>query len=108
MKKPGSTSFMPRSCDPRVCYHMTMATYSLYSQIVRGTCGPSVTNPASVHCVLIRKCDRDIRGHLKAIGVSDSSLNKSRLLLAKAGQCIRNSISSLTDRKYCGRLSRKC
>ena len=82
-----------------------MATCS-YPQIVGGTCGPSVTNPAHVQCVLIRKCDKDIRGHLKAIGVSDSSLDEARLLLARAGQCIRNSILSL-DRKYCGRLSRK-
>ena len=53
-----------------------MATYSVYSQIVGGTCGPSVKNPAHVQCVL------------KAIGVSDSSLDKARLLLARAGQCI--------------------
>ena len=71
-----------------------MATCS-YSQIVDGTCvcGPSVTNPAHVRCVLIQKCDKDIRGHLKAIGVRDSSLDEARLLLARAGQCIRNSIS---------------
>jgi len=75
-----------------------MATCS-HPQIVGGTCGPSVMNPAYVQCVLIRKCDKDIRGHLKAIGVSDSSLDEARLLLARAGQCIRNSILSL-DRKY--------
>ena len=61
---------------------------SSYSEVVDGMCGPSVTNPAHVQCVLIRKCDKDIRGHLKAIGVSDSSLDKARLLLARAGQCI--------------------
>ena len=82
-----------------------MATCS-YSQIVGGTCGPSVTNPAHVQCVLIRKCDKDIQGDLKAIDVSDSSLDEASLLLARAGQCIRNSIFSL-DRKYCERLSRK-
>ena len=83
-----------------------MATCS-YSQIVGGTCGPIVTNPAHVQCVLIRKCDKDIRGHLKAIGVRDSSLeDEARLLLARGGQCIRNSIFSL-GREYCGRLSRK-
>ena len=75
-----------------------MATCS-YSQIVGGMCGPSVTNPAHVQCVLIGKCDKDIRGHLKAIGVSEA-----RLLLARAGQCIHNSIFSLIDQKYCGRL----
>ena len=57
-------------------------------------------------CVLIGKCGKDIRGHSKAIGVSDSSLDEARLLLAWAGQCFRNSIFSL-DLKYCGRLSRK-
>ena len=66
-----------------------MATCS-YSQIVGGTRGPSVTNPAHVHCVLIGKCDKDIRGHLKAIGVSNSSLDEARLLLARAGQCNRS------------------
>jgi len=64
-----------------------MATCS-YAQIVGGTCGPSVANPAHVQCVLIRKCDKDIRGHLKSIGVRDSSLDEARLLLARAGQCI--------------------
>jgi len=82
-----------------------MATCS-YPQIVGGTCGPSVTNPAHVQCVLIRKCDKDIQGDLKATDVSDSSVDEARLLLARAGQCIRNSIFSL-DRKYCRRLSRK-
>ena len=82
-----------------------MATCSHF-QIIVGMCGPSVTNPAHVQCVLIRKCDKDIRGDLKAIGVSDSSLDEARLLLARADQCIRNSIFSL-DRKYCERLSRK-
>ena len=42
---------------------------------------------------------QDIRVHLKAIGVSDSSLDEARLLLAWAGQCIRNSIFSL-DRNF--------
>ena len=71
-----------------------MATCS-YSQIFGGTCGPSITNPAHVQCVLIQKCDKDIWGHLKAIGVCDSSLNEAWLLLARAGQkCW----------KYCGRL----
>ena len=64
-----------------------MATCS-YFKIVDGMCGPSVTSPAHVQCVLIRKCDKDIRGHLKAIGASDSSLDAARLLLASAGQCI--------------------
>ena len=45
-------------------------------------CSPRVSNPAHVQCVLIGKCDKDIRGHLKAIGVSDSSLDEVRLLLA--------------------------
>ena len=63
------------------------------SQIVNGMRCPSVTNPAHVQCVLIQKCDKDIPGHLKTIGVSDSSLDEARLLLARAGQCIRNSIS---------------
>ena len=65
-----------------------MATCS-YSEIVGGMCGPSVTNPAHVQCVLMRKCEKDIRGHLKAIDVSDSSLDEARLLLARAGQCFR-------------------
>jgi len=82
-----------------------MATCSYY-QIVGGTCGPSVTNPGHVQCVLIRKCDKDIQSDLKAIDVSDSSLDEARLLLARAGQCIRNSVFSL-DRKYRERLSRK-
>lgn len=64
-----------------------MATCS-YSQIVGGMCGPSVSNPAHVNCVLIEDCKKDIRGHLKACNVRDSSLNEARLLLARAGQCI--------------------
>ena len=64
-----------------------MATCS-YSQIVGGTCGPSVSNPANVQCVLIEECDKDIRGHLKAINVRDSSLNEVKLLLARAGRCV--------------------
>jgi len=75
-----------------------MATIS-YSEIVGGKCGPSVTNPAHVQYVLIRKCGKDILGHLKAIGVRDSSLDEAfRQLLARAGQCVCNSIFSL-DRK---------
>ena len=42
------------------------------------------------HMFNVRKCDKDIRGHLKAIGVSDSSLDEARLLLVRAGQCICN------------------
>ena len=36
-----------------------MATCS-YSEIVGGMCGPSVTNPAHVQCVLMRKCDTKV------------------------------------------------
>ena len=64
-----------------------MATCS-YSQIVGGTCGPSVSNPVNVQGVLIEECDKDIRGHLKAINVRDSSLNEVKLLLARAGRCV--------------------
>ena len=56
-----------------------------YSQIVGGQCGPSVSNPANVQCVLIGNCGKDIRGHLKANQVRDSSLDEARLLLARAG-----------------------
>ena len=57
-----------------------------YSEFVGGACGPSVTNPANVQCILIGKCEKDIGGHLRALQVRDSSLDSERrLLLARAG-----------------------
>ena len=59
-----------------------------YSQFVGGVCGPSITNPANVQCILIGQCDKDIQGHLKTLQVRDSSLNSEAiLLLARAGKC---------------------
>ena len=49
-----------------------MATFS-YSKLVGGPCGPSVSNPANVHCALIGECHKDIQGHLKLTIVKDSS-----------------------------------
>ena len=57
-----------------------------YGQIVGGTCGCSTDNPANVNSVVIAKCTKDIRGHLRSPDVRDASVHsESNLLLARAG-----------------------
>ncbi|XP_068689572.1 uncharacterized protein [Montipora foliosa] len=57
-----------------------------YGQIVGGTCGPSVDNPANVKSVMLAKCKKPIQGHLRAYNVRDAGLDsESKLLLARAG-----------------------
>ena len=59
----------------------------LYSEFVGGICGPSSDNPENVQCVIIAKCDKDIKAHLRSYKVLDSSLHtEARLLLARAGK----------------------
>ena len=53
-----------------------MATCS-YSKLVGGACGPSVSNPANVECVLIGECGKDIQGHLKLIPANSHALGVS-------------------------------
>ena len=58
-----------------------------YSEFVGGICGLSSDNPANVQCVIIAKCDKDIKAHLRSYKVLDSSLDtEARLLLAQAGK----------------------
>lgn len=57
-----------------------------YGQIAGGTCGCSVDNPAKATSVVIAKCTKDIRGHLRSQNVRDASVDsESKLLLARAG-----------------------
>jgi len=57
-----------------------------YGQIAGGTCGCSMDNPAKVTSVVIAKCTKDIRGHLRSQNVRDASVDsESKLLLARAG-----------------------
>ena len=57
-----------------------------YGQIAGGTCGCSVDNPANVKSIVIAKCTKDIRGHLRSLKVRDASVrSESTLLLARAG-----------------------
>ena len=56
-----------------------------YGQIAGGTCC-SAENPANVKSVVIAKCTKDIRGHLRSHDVRDASVHsESNLLLARAG-----------------------
>ena len=49
-------------------------------EIVGGVCGPSVSNPANAQCILIGKGDKDIRGHLKALGY------RGKIIVSKSSQ----------------------
>ena len=58
-----------------------------YSEFVGGICGPSSDNAANVQCVIIAKCDKDIKAHMRSYKVLDSSLDtEAGLLLAHAGE----------------------
>ena len=58
-----------------------------YSKYVGGDCGASPERPATDQVVRIGDCSKDIKGHLKTCGVSESALNsEARLLLARAGK----------------------
>ena len=58
-----------------------------YSEFVGGICGPSSDNPANVQCVIIAKCDKDIKAHMRSYKVLDSSLDtEAGLLFARAGE----------------------
>lgn len=60
-----------------------------YSNNVDGPCGASLCSPADLECVPIQNCKRDIRGHLRALDIRDSSLKtESDLLLARAGKIL--------------------
>jgi hypothetical protein len=58
-----------------------------YSTHVQGPCGAAPSNPANLECFLLEDCDKEIKGHLRSFGVSDSYLrSESQLLLARAGK----------------------
>ena len=58
-----------------------------YSQYVGGDCGANPERPESDQCVRIAECCKDIKGHLRTYGVSESALNsEATLLLARAGK----------------------
>ena len=57
-----------------------------YSEFVGGICGPSSDNPANVQCVIIAKCDKDIKAHLRSYKVLDSSLDTEGMLLLAKGK----------------------
>ena len=60
-----------------------------YGQIAGGTCGCSVDNPANVESIVIAKCNKDIRGHLRSYNVRDASVQSElKLLLARAGMYV--------------------
>ena len=60
-----------------------------YAKHVGGDCGPSPERPVNDQCVRIAECCKDIKGHLRTCGVSDSSLNsEAKLLLARAGKVL--------------------
>ena len=70
-----------------------------YSKYVGGDCGASPERPASDQVVRIGDCSKDIKGHLKTCGVSESALNsEARLLLARAGKVQNWSIMYVTGR----------
>jgi hypothetical protein len=58
-----------------------------YSVYVGGPCGASFSNPADLECLLIENCKKNIKGHLRALDVRDSTLKtESELLLVRAGK----------------------
>ena len=58
-----------------------------YSKYVGGDCGASPEHSTTDQVVRIGDCSKDIKGHLKTCGVSESALNsEGRLLLARAGK----------------------
>ena len=70
------------------CFIRDMASCE-YGQIAGGTCGCSVDNPANVKSIVIAKCTKDIRGHLRSLNVRDASVrSESTLLLARAGMYV--------------------
>ena len=73
-----------------------------YGQIAGGICGCSADNPANVESVLIAKCTKDIRGHLRSHDVRDASVHsESNLLLARAGMCDVDEFNSLNRQALC-------
>ena len=61
-----------------------------YSYFVGGVCGPSSFNPASVQCVAIVDCKKDVRSHLVYCKISDDSGvdSETKLLLTHAGKLL--------------------
>ena len=58
-----------------------------YSKYVGGGCGASPERPTTDQVVRVGDCSKDIKGHLKTCGVSESALNsEAKLLLARAGK----------------------
>ena len=78
--------FLPSSLRFWVVFSAIMASCG-YSQYVGGDCGANPERPESDQCVRIAECCKDIKGHLRTYGVSESALNsEARLLLARAGK----------------------
>ena len=70
-----------------------------YSKYVGGDCGGSPERPATDQVVRIGDCCKDIKGHLKTCGVSESALNsEARLLLARAGKVQTELVNCVTCR----------
>ena len=66
---------------------LSATAFSTYSKYVGGDCGASSERAATDQIVRIGDCSKDIKGHLKTCGVSESALNlEARLLLAQAGK----------------------
>ena len=71
-------------CGVRLLSAMASCGYTKY---VGGDCGASPERPDNDQVVRIADCCKDIKGHLKTCGVSESALNsEARLLLARAGK----------------------
>ena len=65
---------------------MAVCGFSVYTS---GPCGSSMNNPASVECITISKCNKDIRGHLRALNISDATLKtEAQLILLRAGKLV--------------------
>lgn len=74
-----------------------------YGQIAGGTCACSADNPANVESVVIAKCTKDIRGHLRSHDVRDASVHSEpNLLLARAGMYDVDRFNSLS------RIGKRC
>ena len=66
---------------------LSAMAFCRYSKYVGGDCGGSPERPATDQVVRIGDCSKDIKGHLKTCGVSESVLDsEARLLLARAGK----------------------
>jgi hypothetical protein len=59
-----------------------------FKSLVSSPCGSSKYQKQASESIILLKCTKDIKGHLKRLNTYDSNLKKeATLILARAGKC---------------------